>query len=106
MKLLHEPLLHFALAGAVLFGGYALVNRGDEIANKPKEIRIGQGEVQWLKETWALQRQREPTQEELRGLVTEFLNEELLAREAREMKLDENDTIVRRRLAQKLNLPD
>lgn len=102
MKLFHEPLLHFALAGAVLFGAYALINRGDDIANKPKEIRLGQGEVQWLKETWALQRQREPTQEELRGLVAEFLNEELLAREARELKLDENDTVVRRRLAQKL----
>jgi hypothetical protein len=102
MKLFHEPLLHFVLAGAVLFGAYALLNRGEDNANKPKEIRIGQGEVQWLKETWALQRQREPTHEELRGLVAEFLNEELLAREAREMKLDENDTIVRRRLAQKL----
>ena len=59
--------------------------------------------MQWLVETWKLQRQREPTQEELSGLVAEFLNEELLAREARELKLDQNDTIVRRRLAQKLN---
>jgi len=34
--------------------------------------------------------------------VTELLREEVLAREAREMGLDEGDTIVRRRLAQKL----
>jgi parvulin-like peptidyl-prolyl isomerase len=38
----------------------------------------------------------------LRGLVAELLKEELLSREAREMKLHENDTVVRRRLAQKL----
>ena len=54
-------------------------------------------------ETWRLQRQREPTPGGIERAVTEFLNGELLAREARELKLDENDTIVRRRLAQKLN---
>ena len=64
-------------------------------------MRIGAGEVQWLTETWV--RQREPTPDELSGLVAEFLKEELLAREARELRLDQNDTIVRRRLAQKLN---
>ena len=47
-------------------------------------------------------RRRPPSQEELRGQVTEFLKEELLAREARSMGLDQGDTIVRRRLAQKL----
>jgi hypothetical protein len=105
MKFLHEPLLHFVAAGAVLFGAYALINRGENIAatNKTKQIRVGTGEVQWLKETWTLQRQREPTPEELRGLVAEYMDEALLAREARELQLDENDTIVRRRLAQKLS---
>ena len=48
------------------------------------------------------QRQRPPTQEELRSLVRESLREELLSREARAMGLDENDLIVRRRLAQKI----
>jgi len=55
-----------------------------------------------LKETWAKQWQREPTRDESRGLVTEFLKEELLAREAREMGLDQNDLVVHRRLAQKV----
>ena len=35
-------------------------------------------------------------------MIADLVDEELLAREAREMGLDENDTIVRRRLAQKL----
>ena len=39
---------------------------------------------------------------ELRGLVAGFLEEELFAREAKALGLDQNDTIVRRRLAQKL----
>ena len=36
------------------------------------------------------------------GLVSGLLEEELLAREAKTLGLDQNDTIVRRRLAQKL----
>jgi len=103
MKPFQEPLFHFLLAGAVLFGGYSLLNRtADDSQSNRKQIHIAQGEVRWLTETWTLQRQRAPTREELRGLVAEFLNEEMLAREAREMKLDENDTIIRRRLAQKM----
>ena len=97
-----EPLLHFLLIGAVLFVAYAWVNRGVQNNGKPLPVHISDGDVKWLKETWARQWQREPTNDELRGLVTEYLKEELLAREAREMGLDQNDTYVRRRLAQKV----
>ena len=58
--------------------------------------------MKWLAATWRGQTGREPTADELRELVANLVKEELLAREAREMRLDENDTIVRRRLAQKL----
>jgi len=103
MKPLQEPLFHFFIIGAVLFGAHALLNRTEDgVEQQRKQIHIGQGEVRWLTETWTLQRQRAPTHEELQGLVAEFLNEELLAREAREMKLDEDDTVIRRRLAQKV----
>jgi hypothetical protein len=102
MKFLREPLLHFAVAGAVLFAGYQWLNRGEPDAEAIEPVRIGAGEVQWLAQTFASQRLRTPTAEELRGLVGELANEELLAREATEMGLDKDDTIVRRRLAQKL----
>lgn len=102
MKLLKEPLLHFLVLGAALYGVYTWQNSGKGEKSPVVQVRIGDDDVRWLKETWARQWQREPTQEELRGLVTEYLKEELLAREARAMGLDENDTIVRRRLAQKL----
>ena len=65
-------------------------------------VHIGEGEIRWLKDTFANQWQRPPTDDELRGLVAGFLEEELLAREAKTLGLDQNDTIVRRRLAQKL----
>ena len=101
---LSEPLLHFIVAAATLFVAYSYIGHGrtDAGVGANPVVRIGPGEVNWLRETWSRQWQREPSQAELRGLVTEFLKEELLAREARAMALDENDTIVRRRLAQKL----
>ena len=97
-----EPLLHFLLLGAALFGAYAWMNRATPSDTPSRQVHISAGDVQWLKETWARQWQREPARDELRGLVTEYLKEELLAREAREMGLDQNDTYVRRRLAQKV----
>lgn len=101
-RLIKEPLLHFLLIGAVMFAAYAWRNRAAPDESKIRQVRVSEEDVRWLKETWAKQWQREPTRDELRGLVTEFLKEELLAREAREMGLDQNDIVVRRRLAQKV----
>jgi len=99
-RLVKEPLLHFLAAGALLFAAYAWLNRGG--GDEPRVVRITAQEVDWLVETWSRQWQRPPDEQELRGLVTDYLKESLLAREATEMGLDENDTIVRRRLAQKV----
>ena len=102
-RYLKEPLLHFLIAGGLLFAAYAWFNPPSQNAGaEPRQVRIGAGEVRWVTQTWARQWQREPTPEELRGLVMNLIKEELFSREAREMRLDENDTIVRRRLAQKL----
>src|SRR6185436_15580919 len=43
-----------------------------------------------------------PDAKELRGLVTAHIREEVLCREALALGLDRDDTIVRRRLAQKM----
>ncbi|GJL68589.1 MAG: hypothetical protein NPIRA06_12240 [Nitrospirales bacterium] len=103
-NLLKEPLIHFLLAGALVFAVYGLVNDGPAIESKEERmVRITAGQVEWLKQTWIRQWGRPPDQDELQGIVAGYLKEELLAREARELKLDENDTIVRRRLAQKMD---
>jgi hypothetical protein len=104
MSLIREPLLHFLVAGAALFGIYAWINGPAEKSptSKATQIQVKAGDVDWLAENWTRQWRRPPTHDELRGLVTDYLNEQLLAREARAMGLDEDDVIVRRRLAQKL----
>jgi len=100
-QLLREPLLHFLLIGAALFGVYAWLNRGAENAAAP-QVRLAESDVRWLKETFALEHQREPSGPELQGLVRGFLKEEMLARQAQELGLHKDDIVVRRRLAQKM----
>jgi parvulin-like peptidyl-prolyl isomerase len=102
MTMLREPLLHFAVVGAIVFGGYSWLHDSHLEATADEPVRIGEGDVRWLKQTWSSQWLREPTAEELKGLVDDLLNEKLLAREAEEMGLEQDDTIIRRRLAQKL----
>ena len=97
-KLLREPLVHFLLIGLGLFFIYGLGN------TKPdqNEIIIDDGLINEIVAKWELQRNRQPTLEELSGLVNEFIEQEVLYQEALEMNLDHNDEIVKRRLAQKM----
>lgn len=100
-RLLREPLLHFLALGALLFGVHSAMNVG-EAEEDEKLIRITAAEMEWLKETWTRQWQRPPDEKEFSALVSDYIKEALLEREARELGLDLNDTIVRRRLAQKM----
>jgi len=97
-KLLREPLVHFLLIGVILFLIYGLVNT----TPTQNEIIIDDGLINEIVAKWELQRNRQPTLEELTGLVNEFVEQEVLYREALEMNLDHNDEIVKRRLAQKM----
>jgi peptidyl-prolyl cis-trans isomerase C len=95
---IREPLLHFVLIGALLFAFTAWRQQKQDAA----EVRITAGEVAQLAAFWETQAQRKPTAEELRGLIEERIDEEVLAREAVRLGLDRDDVIVRRRLAQKM----
>ncbi len=103
MKLLREPILHFAVAGALLFAGYSLVSENETFEESAAAVEIGEGELRWLQETFTSQWQRPPSQDELQGLLASYLEEELFSREAQALGLQDGDTIVRRRLAQKLD---
>ena len=99
---LREPLIHFLALGAALFILYGLVTGNDGRRATGDVIEISGAEIAYLTQNWARQWGRPPTPEELGGLVDEFVREEVLYREALAMGLDSDDTIVRRRLVQKL----
>jgi len=100
MKILREPLLHFILLGAAIFAVYGFVTR--HRTDKPGEIVVTQGTLENIITGFTRTWQRPPTEEELRGQVREYIREEAAYREALAMGLDRDDTIVRRRLRQKL----
>lgn len=99
-RLLREPLLHFLGLGAALFVLFDAV--GGTRARAPDQIVVGASDVALLAEGFARTWQRPPTRDELAGLVADHVDEEILYREALALGLDRDDTIVRRRLRQKL----
>ena len=60
------------------------------------------GRIDQLTGIFAKTWQRPPTPEELKGLVDEYVLEEIYYRKALAMGIDKDDTIIRRRLRQKL----
>jgi peptidyl-prolyl cis-trans isomerase C len=96
-----EPLLHFLLIGAALFGLQALLQPRQLEAPSARRIVISQGDIERLRLIWQMQWQRPPTAEEWQGLLEAHIREEVLYRQALALGLDRDDTIVRRRLAQK-----
>lgn len=99
-RLLKEPLVHFLVLGALLFAGYSLLNRGGEPA--PGRIVISQGKIEHLRASFSRVWQRPPSTDELKGLVQDYIREEVFAREAMALGLDRDDTVIRRRLRQKI----
>jgi len=99
-KLAREPLLHFLLLGAVIFVAYSLVSK--HTSSEPGKIVVTQGQLASMWEGFTRTRQREPTREEWEGLIRERVREEVYYREALALGLDKDDTIIRRRLQQKM----
>ena len=99
--LLTEPLVHFTLIGALLFGWFSYLNATpDESAQK---ILVTSYKVNQLATVLSRKWGREPTREELKGLVDEYIIEEVYYREALAMGMDKDDTVIRRRLRQKMS---
>ena len=99
-KLIRQPLLHFFALGAALFVLFGLVNSGEGEA--PGEIVIDANRIEALVARFDRTWQRPPTQEELEALIDSYVREEILYREALALGLDQDDPVVRQRMAQKL----
>lgn len=99
-RLLHEPLLHFLLLGAVIFAIWTLLHPaapGSDI-----HISINAADVQRMKVQATRQWGREPEPAMVAALVEADIREQVLYREALALGLDRDDVVIRRRLVQKL----
>ncbi len=103
-RFLREPLVHFLLIGAVLFGLYGLAPAGASAATAPsKEIRLSArarspSSPSCSSRSGAASRRRRSSS----SMVENKVQQEILYREALAMGLDKDDEIVKRRMAQKM----
>lgn len=100
MRFFREPLVHFFALGAVIFVGFQLLDDSPKI--EPSRIELTEAAkaqlIRQFEATW----RREPTDKELSELIGKHLREEILVREAYALGLDQDDLIIRQRLAQKM----
>jgi hypothetical protein len=101
-RLLREPLLHFALLGAAIFGAYRLIAPPVSDAS---EIVITADRIASITAQFSASHGgRPPHEEELHAAVDAYLRDEMLYREGLALGLDRNDPVVRNRIRQKADL--
>lgn len=111
-RLLREPLVHFALGGAVLFAAFWLV-RG------PEPSRAGEDTIVVDRRTLLTYMQYRAnafddaafsaaldamSERDLAQLIDEYVEEEALYREAKTLGLDGSDYVIRQRMIQKIKV--
>ena len=101
-RLLREPLLHFALLGAAIFGAYRLIAPP---ASDASEIVITADRIASITAQFSASHGgRPPHEDELRAAVDAYVRDEMLYREGLALGLDRDDPVVRNRIRQKADL--
>ncbi|WNJ19049.1 peptidylprolyl isomerase [Pontibacter sp. G13] len=98
LKIIQEPLVHFLAAGFLFFIAYAWLGNPES----ERQIRIDQYTLNEMVSKWHQQWDRDPSEAELKGLLDHHIKQEILSREAQALGLDQDDDIIRKRLAQKM----
>jgi len=101
-RLFREPLFHFLVVGIMLLGVTTLFERLTNANNNANRIQVSAPEIQRLREVWIRQWGRAPDSRQMQSLIDDYVREEVLYREALASGLDKDDTIVRRRLVEKM----
>lgn len=96
-----EPLVHLLAIGACIYLAYGLSDTRQPEPDAQKVV-VSAGDIQGLRTQWEQRWKRPPTPREEAGLVREHVRETVLYREALAMGLEQDDPVIRRRLAQKL----
>lgn len=96
-RLVREPLVHFLVAGALIFGTWG---GGSDAADR--SITVTEAQVRGLTGQWEQQWNRQPTPAEVDGLIRDLIKDEVYYREALRLGLDKDDIIIRRRMRSKM----
>ena len=98
-RLIREPLVHFLLLAGLIFAAYGLLSGKVETE---ESIDVTSAKIEQMAAIFARTWQRPPTAGELKGLIDDYVKEEIYVREAIRLGIDQNDTVIRRRLRLKM----
>ncbi|MEO9600246.1 peptidylprolyl isomerase [Parasphingorhabdus sp.] len=101
MKIFREPITHFVLIGLALIAINHFWNAWQ--GELGRTIVVSVAEIERLENIWAGTAGRLPTGEDRQQIIEQYVQEEALVREAERLGLGDRDTIIRRRLAQKMD---
>jgi len=93
-----EPLLHFVVLGGLAFA----LHRALFGAPSSSYVTAEDAPIEQIREDWLSTHGALPSAEQEAALFREWTEDEILYRRAIELGLDQNDTIVRRRLIQRM----
>ena len=99
-NIIKNPLIHFFILGLLIYLLYGLFG-AKEYSGSERTIVVTPATIEWLQDSWEKRWNRPPTEQEMKGLIDQYVRESILYQEALNLELDKNDVILRRRLAQK-----
>lgn len=101
MRLFKEPLIQFLILGAMIYGAYALFGAPED-DYRDSRIVVDANRIDSMIGEWERRWNRPPSRQELDDLIQQFIKDDVLYRQAVAMGLNEDDPVMRRRMAQKL----
>jgi len=101
VKIVKEPLFQFIVIGAIVFAFYSFI-KGSYV-DENYAIQITKSEVEAMIDKWMAQMKRPPAREEIDIFLEDYVQREILFREAKAMGLDKNDMVVKNRMLQKID---
>lgn len=99
-KLISEPLVQFLVLGLFLFIAHGIW--AARAQSEASSIVIDAQTRARLAAVYEAEQSRSPSDEDMRALIISYVQEQALSREAMRAGLDSDDTIITRRLAQKM----
>ena len=102
-RILGDPLPHFVVAGGALFGAWTAFSPQATPPTDPMRIEITEDDLRQIALVWLSQGRPLPSPAQMRELAQQEATQRVLVREAVSLGLDEDDEIIARRLAQKMD---
>jgi len=99
--LLREPLVHFIAVALIVFSTYSVWT--EHLGRRGETITVTEQDMERMASLYAAESGALPSLEDMAAMVTDHVRDKALSREARRLGLDQDDTIIERRLAQKMS---